>query len=67
MRTLFEIIHAAKSGERPTYEELLYALVALEALFTFDHNFVITLPDEPHHQKHSKLWAEESLAGSQEG
>lgn len=61
MRTLYEIISAAKDGEKPSYDELLYALVALEALFTFDHNFIVSLPSEPAHQKNLELWAEESF------
>ncbi len=61
MRTLGEIITAAKDGEKPSYDELLYALVALEALFTFDHSFVVELPYKPSHQKHPELWSEESF------
>jgi len=37
MRTLFEIIEQIKSGGRPDYEELRYAIMALDALSTFDH------------------------------
>jgi len=36
MRTLFEIIEAAKSGEQTTQEELLFAVLALDSLSTFD-------------------------------
>ena len=36
MRTLFEIISAAKSGEPTTHEECLYALLAYSALSYFD-------------------------------
>lgn len=36
MRTLFEIIESVKDGERPYYEELRYALVALDNLAWFD-------------------------------
>lgn len=36
MRTLFEIIESAKSGGRPEYDELRYALCALDSLSTFD-------------------------------
>lgn len=37
MRTLFEIIDAVKSGERPESEELRWAVLALDGLSTFDH------------------------------
>lgn len=36
VRTLFEIIDEAKGGGRPEYDELRYALVALDALHNFD-------------------------------
>lgn len=36
MRTLSEIIDSVRSGERPEYDELRYAVCALEALQTFD-------------------------------
>ena len=36
MRTLFEIIEAAKSNEVTTHDECLYALLAVEALSIFD-------------------------------
>ena len=61
MRTLFEIITAAKDGQVPAQDELLYALLALDALLTFDHSFIIELPGKPEHQKHLELWAEESF------
>ena len=37
MRTLGEIISAAKIGEPVTHEEALYALLAYDILSTFDH------------------------------
>lgn len=36
MRTLGEIIEAARSGERPDYDELRLAVCAMDALMTFD-------------------------------
>jgi hypothetical protein len=36
MRTLYEIIAATRDGERPEYDELRYAVCALESLSTFD-------------------------------
>lgn len=35
-KTLFEIISAVRDGERPDYEDLRYAICAMEALSTFD-------------------------------
>lgn len=36
MRTLGEIIDLVKEGEKPEYDELRYAVCALESLVTFD-------------------------------
>jgi hypothetical protein len=36
MKTLFEIINEVKDGGRPEYEDLRYALIALDALAYFD-------------------------------
>jgi hypothetical protein len=36
MRTLGDIIEATRNGERPEYDELRYALLAYQALLTFD-------------------------------
>jgi hypothetical protein len=36
MKTLSQIIDLVKSGERPDYDELRYAVVALNALSNFD-------------------------------
>lgn len=36
MRTLSDIVEAVKANERPDYEELRYALLAYQALATFD-------------------------------
>lgn len=36
MRTLLEIIDATRDGGRPEYDELRYAVCALDALTTFD-------------------------------
>lgn len=36
MRTLGEILEAAKSGQRPSPDECYWSLLALEALATFD-------------------------------
>lgn len=36
MRTLFEIIDSAKSGEMPTHDECYWSMLVLDALNTFD-------------------------------
>lgn len=36
MRTLGEIIEACRSGEKPSVDELRYAVCAMDALMTFD-------------------------------
>jgi hypothetical protein len=36
MRTLYEIIESAKSGEMPTHDECYWSVLALDALGTFD-------------------------------
>jgi hypothetical protein len=45
MRTLFEIVEATKAGERPDYEELRYAVCALDALTTFDGMTIMRLAE----------------------
>ncbi len=35
-RTLFEIVEAAKDGEKPTHDECYWAMLALSALLHFD-------------------------------
>ena len=37
MRTLYEIIDSAKSGDMPTHEECYYAMLVYEFMFTMDH------------------------------
>lgn len=43
MKTLFEIVEAVRDGERPDYEDLRYAICALEALATFDNQALMKL------------------------
>ncbi len=45
MKTLGEIIDAVRNGERPDYEELRYAICALEALATFDRQALMKLAE----------------------
>ncbi|MEK2607836.1 hypothetical protein WLF18_01760 [Pseudomonas shirazensis] len=40
MKTLGEIIEAAKSGERPDYDELRLAVCAMDILMTFDRQAI---------------------------
>ncbi len=45
MRTLLEIIEAAKDGQMPTHEECYWALLALEALHGFDSRALLEMPE----------------------
>jgi hypothetical protein len=47
LRTLFEIIEAAKVGEPTTHDECLYALLAYSALSHFDSSALRKLAFEP--------------------
>ena len=60
-RTLFDILTLVKDGGRPTYDELLYALMAVDALAHFDRDFIMSLPEKPNRQKHLAFWAEETF------
>jgi len=46
MRSLLEIIEATKAGEKPDYEELRYALLAVDALLTFSSRALMRLADK---------------------
>jgi len=61
MKTLYEIIAEAKDGGKPEYDELLYGLLALDALAHFDRDFIISLPEKPSRQRHLEMWAEETF------
>lgn len=43
MRTLLEIIEAAKRGDKPDYDECYYAMLALNALYSFDSQVILDL------------------------
>lgn len=45
MMTLGEIIEAAKSGERPEYDELRLAVCAMDGLMTFDRQAIWKLAE----------------------
>lgn len=60
MRTLFEIIQAAKVGEPTTHEECLYALLAYSGLAYFDNEALRKLAFEPSKIRTAQGEAEES-------
>ncbi len=60
MRTLFEIIEAAKVGEPITHDECLYALLAYSGLSHFDASALRHLAFEPSKFRTPQYEAEES-------
>ena len=61
MKTLGEIIEAARSGERPDYDELRLAVCAMDALMTFDRQAIWKLADAEQQGKkpflvYSSVW-----------
>lgn len=60
MRTLFEIVEAAKVGEPTTHEECLYALLAYSGLSHFDHHALVRLAFNPSNFQTPQIQAEES-------
>lgn len=60
MRTLFDIIEAAKIGEPTTHEECLYALLAYAGLAYFDSSALRQLAFEPSKFRTPTREAEES-------
>ena len=58
MRKLGEIIEAAKSGERPEYDELRLAVCAMDALMTFDRMAIWKLAEgEAEGKKPFMVWS----------
>ena len=51
MKTLNEIVTAVRDGERPDYEELRYAICALDALGVFNRNALMRLAEAEQAQK----------------
>jgi len=47
MRILFEIIDSAKGGQKPSHEECYWAMLALDALHTFDSMSLHRLVEYP--------------------
>lgn len=60
MRTLFEIIEAAKGGDPTTHEECLYALLAYSGLAHFDASALRRIAFEPSKWNTPERQAEES-------
>jgi hypothetical protein len=60
MRTLFEIIEAAKVGEPTTHDECLYALLAYAGLSYFDSSALRRIAFEPSKWNTPERQAEES-------
>lgn len=61
MRTLYDIIEAAKIGEPTTHEECLYALLAYSGLAHFDSSALRQLAFKPSEFRTSEYQAEESF------
>lgn len=58
MKTLGEIIEAAKSGERPDYDDLRLAVCAMDALMTFDRQAIWKLAEgEEKGKKQMLVWS----------
>jgi hypothetical protein len=58
MKTLGEIIEAAKCGERPEYDELRLAVCAMDALMTFDRQAIWKLAEgEEKGKKQILVWS----------
>lgn len=51
MRTLGNIVEAVQRNERPDYEELRYAVLALQALSTFDRMAFMKLAETEREQR----------------
>lgn len=58
MKTLGEIIEAARSGERPEYEDLRLAVCAMDMLMTFDRQAIWKLAEaESEGKKPFMVWS----------
>lgn len=68
MKTIGEIIEAARSGERPDYDELRLAVCAMDALMTFDRLAIWKLAEAEKEGKkpflvYSALWQRDENFG----
>lgn len=66
MKTLDQIISAVRDGERPDYDDLRYAICAMDALHTFDRNAFMKLSEAERLNKkpfmiYSAIWQFEEL------
>lgn len=64
MRTLMEIIESAKDGNKPTHDECYYAMLALSALHSFDHQDLFRFADEHHDNGINRFIVEEAFQRS---
>jgi hypothetical protein len=68
MKTLGEIIEAARSGERPDYDELRMAVCAMDLLMTFDRQAIWKLAEAEIEKKkpflvNSAIWQRDENFG----
>lgn len=68
MKTLGEIIEAARSGERPEYDELRMAVCAMDLLMTFDRQAIWKLAEAESGKKkpflvNSAIWQRDENFG----
>lgn len=68
MKTLGEIIEAARSGERPEYDELRMAVCAMDLLMTFDRQAIWKLAEAESAKKkpflvNSAIWQRDENFG----
>ena len=60
MRTVGDILSAVKDGERPSFEEMKYCLLAIEALQFFDQRAIKNLAEDKS-LFNAKMQKEESI------
>jgi hypothetical protein len=61
MRTLMQIIDAAKDGQKPSYDECYWAMLALCSLWNLDRGALFDLADQPHPLRTVESIAERSF------
>jgi hypothetical protein len=66
MRTLFEIVDGAKDGQRPTYDECYWAMLALSALLAFERDTIHKMLKEEVGPFNREYYANQSLKRNQE-
>lgn len=61
MRTLREIIEAARDGQVPTHEECYWALLVFAELHGFDHRHILEVKERAGEDEFAaKMWADDS-------